>query len=216
MVISRFIALVYDPVKPRCFNSQVNIYLDDFQLSKTVFILGRFCTNKLSILADKGCLILVPPSDLFRPHDFYQFDRFEMWHFLPFLRQNATRRCQFLHAKFWEDGTFLLQFALFSLIKTQILALEGMMNVKIQWFIVLKLFCFIILGKIGFAWWLPVATAPGELEIYMPANVMEQHAVGPQPAYKTLKDSLIILVGSIVKKKWAFLYMYFAIFSVYV
>ena len=47
-------------------------------------------------------------------------------------------------------------------------------------------------------------------------NVMEKHAVGPQPAYKTLKDSLIILVGSIVKKKWAFLYMYFAIFSVYV
>ena len=42
MVISRIIALVYDPVKPCCFNSQVNIYLDDFQLSKTVFILARF------------------------------------------------------------------------------------------------------------------------------------------------------------------------------
>ena len=42
MVISRIIALVYDPVKPCCFNSQVNIYLDDFQLSKTVFILERF------------------------------------------------------------------------------------------------------------------------------------------------------------------------------
>ena len=42
MVISHIIALVYDPVKPCCFNSQVNIYLDDFQLSKTVFILERF------------------------------------------------------------------------------------------------------------------------------------------------------------------------------
>ena len=31
MVISRTIALVYNPVKPCCFNSQVNIYLDDFQ-----------------------------------------------------------------------------------------------------------------------------------------------------------------------------------------
>ena len=47
MVISRIIALVYDPVKPCCFNSQVNIYLDDFQLSKTVFILARFFPNKL-------------------------------------------------------------------------------------------------------------------------------------------------------------------------
>ena len=28
-----------------------------------------------------------------------------------------------------EDGTFFLEFALFSLIKTQILSLEGMMNV---------------------------------------------------------------------------------------
>ena len=44
----------------------------------------------------------------------------------------------------------------------------------------LKLFCLVSLGKIGFLWWLPVATAPGELEIYRPAN-----AVGPQPAYKT-------------------------------
>ena len=32
MVISRIIALVYDPVKPCCFKSQVNIYLDDFQI----------------------------------------------------------------------------------------------------------------------------------------------------------------------------------------
>ena len=86
MAISRIIALVYDPVKQFCFNSQVNVYLDDFQLSKTVFILGRFCSNKLFISADKGCLILVPRSDLFRPRDFYAFDRFEISHFLPFLR----------------------------------------------------------------------------------------------------------------------------------
>ena len=86
MLISRIIALVYDPVKPCCFNSQVNIYLDDFQLSKTVFILARFCPNKLFKSADKGCLILVPRSDLFRPRDFYGFDRFEISHFLPYLR----------------------------------------------------------------------------------------------------------------------------------
>ena len=86
VVISRIIALVYDPVRPCCFNSQVIIYLDVFQLSKTVFILARFCSNKLFISADKGCLILVPRSDLFRPRDFYGFDRFEISHFLPFLR----------------------------------------------------------------------------------------------------------------------------------
>ena len=34
---------------------------------------------------------------------------------------------------------------------------------------------------------------------------------GPQPAYKTFKDILMILLGSIVAKKWVFLYMYFAI-----
>ena len=69
MVISRIIALVYDPVKSCCLNSQVNIYLDDFQLSKTVFILARFYPNK---------------SFIFRPRDFYGFDRFEISHFLPF------------------------------------------------------------------------------------------------------------------------------------
>ena len=69
MVISRIIALFYDPAKQCCFNSQVNIYLNDFQLSKTVFILGRFCSNKSLLSADKGCLILVPRSDLFRPRD---------------------------------------------------------------------------------------------------------------------------------------------------
>ena len=36
-------------------------------------------------------------------------------------------------------GHFFLDFTLFSLIKTQILALQGMMNVYIQWFIVLTL-----------------------------------------------------------------------------
>ena len=85
MVILRIIALVYDPVKPGCFNSQVNIYLDDFQSSKSVFILARFCPNKLFQSADKGCLILVPRSDPIRPRDFYGFDRFETSHFLPFL-----------------------------------------------------------------------------------------------------------------------------------
>ena len=86
MVISRIIALVYDAVKPCCFNSQVNIYLDDIQFSKTVFIVERFCPNKLFKSAGKECLILVPRSDLFRPRDFYGFDRFEISHFLPFLR----------------------------------------------------------------------------------------------------------------------------------
>ena len=86
MVISRIIALVYDPVKPCCLNPQVNIYLDDFQLSKTVFNLARFCPNELFKSADEGCLILVLRSDLFRPRGFYGFDRFEISHFLPFLR----------------------------------------------------------------------------------------------------------------------------------
>ena len=86
MVISRIIALVYYPVKPCCLNSRVNIYFEDFQLSKTVFILARFCPNKLFKWADKGCLILDPRSDLFQPRDFYGFDRFEISHFLPFLR----------------------------------------------------------------------------------------------------------------------------------
>ena len=86
MVISRIIAVVSDRVKLCCFNSQVNIYLDDFQLSKTVFILARFCPYKLFKSVDKGCLKLVPRSDLFRPRDFYGFNRFETSHFLPFFR----------------------------------------------------------------------------------------------------------------------------------
>ena len=85
MVISRIIAPVYDPVKPCCFHLQMNIYLDVFQLSKTVFILERFYRNKLFKSAGKGCLILVPRPDLFRPRDFCGFDRFEISHFLPFL-----------------------------------------------------------------------------------------------------------------------------------
>ena len=74
-------------------------------------------------------MILVPRSDLFRPRDFYGFDRFEISHFLPFLREDARRRFQFVYPKSCEEGTFFLEFALFSLIKTQILSLEGMMNV---------------------------------------------------------------------------------------
>ena len=82
-VILHIIALVYDPIEPCCFNSQVNIYLDDIFF---VFTLERFCPNKLFKSAGKECLILVPRSDLFRPRDFYGFDRFEISHFLPFLR----------------------------------------------------------------------------------------------------------------------------------
>ena len=86
MVILRIIVLVYDPVKPCCVNSQVNTHLNDLQLSKTVFILAKVCSNKLFISADKRCLILVPRSDFFRPRDFYRFDLFEISHFLPLLR----------------------------------------------------------------------------------------------------------------------------------
>ena len=74
-------------------------------------------------------MTLVPHSDLFRPRDFYGLDSFEISHFLPFLRKDARRRFEFLYTKSCEDGTFLLEFPLFSLIKTHILSLEGMMNV---------------------------------------------------------------------------------------
>ena len=40
---------------------------------------------------------------------------------------------------------------------------------------------------------------------------MEWHAVGPEPAYKTFEDILIVLLRSIVAEKWMFLYRYFAI-----
>ena len=53
----------------------MNIYLDHFQFSKTVFILERFFPNKLFKSAGKGCLILVPRSDLLRARDFYGFHR---------------------------------------------------------------------------------------------------------------------------------------------
>ena len=97
-------------------------YLDDLQflqLSKTVFILAKFCSNKLFLSADKGCLILVPRSDLSRPRDFYGFDRFEILHFLPFLS----------YAKSCEDGAYFLEFALFWPIEIHILAHEDMVNV---------------------------------------------------------------------------------------
>ena len=61
----------------------------------------------------------------------------------------------------------------------------------------IKRFCF-ILGKIGFSSWLPVAKARGELQMHRPTNVIEWHAVGPQLAYKTFEDILIVLLGSIV------------------
>ena len=82
MVISRIIALVYDPVKPCCFNSQVNIYLDDFfnYRKLSLFLKGFALANGLFKSADKGCLILIPHSDLLRPRDFYGFDRFEISH----------------------------------------------------------------------------------------------------------------------------------------
>ena len=52
----------------------------------TVFIIAKFFFNKLFMSADKGCLILVSRSDLFQPHDFNRFDRFEISHFpCPFL-----------------------------------------------------------------------------------------------------------------------------------
>ena len=86
MVISRIIAPVVRHAVLTSFNSQVNIYLEDFQIMKTVFILARFCPNKLFKSADKECLILVSRSDLFRPRDFYAFDRFEISLFLSFLR----------------------------------------------------------------------------------------------------------------------------------
>ena len=40
---------------------------------------------------------------------------------------------------------------------------------------------------------------------------MEWHVVGPQPAYKTFEDILIVLLGSIVEKECVLLYTYFAI-----
>ena len=41
---------------------------------------GFALANGLFKSADKGCLILIPHSDLLRPRDFYGFDRFEISH----------------------------------------------------------------------------------------------------------------------------------------
>ena len=113
MVISRIIALVYDPVKPCCFNSQVNIYLDDFQLSKTVFILARFCPNKLFKSAEKGCLILIPRSDLFRPRDFYGFDRLKYRIFCPFTAKMKDEGFNFFMLSPAKMGHFFLNLLFF-------------------------------------------------------------------------------------------------------
>ena len=99
-----------------CFHSQANIYFDDLQLSKIVqVILAKFCPNKLSISANKGCLIIFPRSDLFRPRDFYGFDRFEISHFLPFLRQNAAEVVNFFVLGPAKMGYFLLSSPFFRL-----------------------------------------------------------------------------------------------------
>ena len=109
----------------------MNAYLDDLQLSKIVFILVKFCSNKFFISADKGCLILVPRSDLFRPRDFYGFDRFEISHFLPFLAArmlvDGLNFSKLSPAKMGHFFSFLA-FALSSLIEIHILSHEDMMN----------------------------------------------------------------------------------------
>ena len=121
--------------------------------------------------------------------------------FCPFSARMQVESANFSN-KSCEDGAFFLEFALFSLIEIHILAQEEMMNVQFEWFLVLKHFCF-ILGKNLFLivascreralWtWTDVQTSN------RPANVMEWHAVGPQRAYKTFEDNLIVLLGSIV------------------
>ena len=86
------------------------------------------------------------------------------------------------------------------MIKAQVLAIEGMMNVYIQWLIVIKIFCFIIFGKTGFLWWPSVATAR-----YTGQQMsVEWHAVGPQPAFKTFEGVLIVFLGSIVVRSGCF------------
>ena len=113
MVISHITSLVYDPVKPCCFNSQVNIYLDNFQLSKTVFILGKVCSNKLSIWTDKGCLILVPRSGLFRPRDFYAFDVLKYDIFCPFSAKMQVEGVNFFRLSPAKMGHFFFNSLLF-------------------------------------------------------------------------------------------------------
>ena len=78
---------------------------------------------------DKGCLILVARSDLLRPRG-QVFDRFEISHFLPLPRYKMqVKGFNFFMLSPANMGNFFLEFALFSLTKTQILAPEGMMNV---------------------------------------------------------------------------------------
>ena len=72
-------------------------------------------------------MILVPRSDLFRPCDFYGFDRFEISHFLPFLSYNQSTVSISLCLSPAKMGH--LEFALFSLIEVHILAHEDVMNV---------------------------------------------------------------------------------------
>ena len=115
MVMSRIIAFLYDPVNPSFFNSQVNIYLDDFELSKTVIILARFCSNKSFILADKGCLILVSRSDLFRPRDFRGFHLTVLKYriFCPFPAEMQVEGFNFLTLSSANMGHFFLSLLLF-------------------------------------------------------------------------------------------------------
>ena len=99
----------------------MNIYLDDFQLSKTVFILARFCPNKLFKSADKGCWILVPRSEGLIVLKYLIF--------CPFSAKMQDEAFNFFMLSPAKMGHFFLKFALFSLMKTQILSLEGMMKV---------------------------------------------------------------------------------------
>ena len=155
---------------------------------------------------DKGCLILVPRSDLLRPRG-QVFDRFEISHFLPLPRYKMQLKgFNFFMLSPANMGHFFSWVCSFFFDQNTNISSWGYDGCLIQWFRVLQLFYLIFLGKIGFSWWPPVATARCELEICMPANVMEWHAVGPQPAYKTFKDILIVPLGSIVVKEWVFLY----------
>ena len=59
--------------------------------------------------------------------------------------------------------------------------------------------------------------ASGRKLAWRPCNIQaskndpERHALGPQKAYKTFEDILIILLGSIEVKEWVFLYTYYTI-----
>ena len=127
MVISRIIALVYDPVKSCCFNSQVIIYLDVFQLSKTVFLLARFCSNKLFISADKGCLILVRHAPT--SFDLAIFISLTVKYRI-FCPMSAKMQVEGFHFFILSPANTVhfSRVRSFSLTKPQILALEGMMN----------------------------------------------------------------------------------------